>query len=186
MNNNPRNITTKIFLDIIKTQNQTVPKKIKLTLSGVEALAIDIEKGIYNKTILFAEKKNIPKKWDNSIFTDMYKVYSISVYTNLKSKSYINNYRLFERLLSGEFKGYELADMDPKYMFPEHWKELIDEKSKRDRTLYEINKELATDIYKCGRCKKKECSFYQLQTRSADEPMTTFVTCLNCGQRWKC
>ena len=52
--------------------------------------------------------------------------------------------------------------------------------------LYEVRTEAATDIYKCGRCKKRECTFYQLQTRSADEPMTTFVTCLNCGTRWKC
>ena len=31
-----------------------------------------------------------------------------------------------------------------------------------------------------------KCTYYQLQTRSADEPMTTFVTCINCGNRWKC
>ena len=71
-------------------------------------------------------------------------------------------------------------------MFPERWKEIIDNKSKRDRFLYEVNKEMATDAYTCGRCHKKECSYYQMQTRSADEPMTTFVTCLNCGKRWRC
>ena len=36
----------------------------------------------------------------------------------------------------------------------------------------------------CGRCKQRKCTSYDLQTRSADEPMTTFVTCLNCGNRW--
>ena len=64
-------------------------------------------------------------------------------------------------------------------------KSLLDAKTTRDRYLYEINKEMATDAYTCGRCFKKECTYYQLQTRSADEPMTTFVTCLNCGKRWK-
>ena len=49
----------------------------------------------------------------------------------------------------------------------------------------EINKEQATDQYQCSRCHKRECTYYQLQTRSADEPMTTFVTCLNCGKRWR-
>ncbi len=43
----------------------------------------------------------------------------------------------------------------------------------------------ATDIFKCGKCKQRKCSYYQMQTRSADEPMTTFVTCLVCDNRWK-
>lgn len=42
-----------------------------------------------------------------------------------------------------------------------------------------------TEEFKCGRCGKRKCKYYQLQTRSADEPMTTFVTCINCGNRWK-
>lgn len=45
--------------------------------------------------------------------------------------------------------------------------------------------EAETDQFKCGRCSKRKCKYYQLQTRSADEPMTTFVTCVNCGNRWK-
>ena len=40
--------------------------------------------------------------------------------------------------------------------------------------------------FKCRKCGKRECSYYQLQTRSADEPMTNFITCLNCGSNWKC
>ena len=36
---------------------------------------------------------------------------------------------------------------------------------------------------KCG--SKKVFSFSK-QTRSADEPMTTYVNCLDCGNRWKC
>ncbi|KAJ2159431.1 transcription elongation factor TFIIS [Coemansia sp. RSA 552] len=45
--------------------------------------------------------------------------------------------------------------------------------------------EAATDQFKCGRCKQRKCSYYQMQTRSADEPMTTFVTCTVCDNRWK-
>ena len=54
------------------------------------------------------------------------------------------------------------------------------------KVLYEVNKDMATDLFTCSRCKKSECTYYQIQTRSADEPMTCFVTCLNCGKRWKC
>jgi len=42
-----------------------------------------------------------------------------------------------------------------------------------------------TDLLKCGKCKKRNCSYNQVQTRSADEPMTTFVYCNECGNRWK-
>lgn len=40
--------------------------------------------------------------------------------------------------------------------------------------------------FKCGKCKSKKTDYYQLQTRSADEPMTTYVTCKACSHRWKC
>lgn len=42
-----------------------------------------------------------------------------------------------------------------------------------------------TDIFICGKCKQRKCTYVQLQTRSCDEPMTTFVTCTVCGNRWK-
>jgi DNA-directed RNA polymerase subunit M/transcription elongation factor TFIIS len=41
-------------------------------------------------------------------------------------------------------------------------------------------------LFKCGRCRSMKTSYYEMQTRSADEPMTVFVSCLNCGKNWKC
>jgi DNA-directed RNA polymerase subunit M/transcription elongation factor TFIIS len=176
---NPRNIVSLKFLELInKYSPELEEKEILNIVSG-------IEKGVYNKTIKFADEKSIPKNWDNNLFKSMYKFFVKEVFVNLDKESYIKNKRLYDRLIAKEFDSYELAEMEPQYKFPEHWKPYIDEKSKRDRTLFEVDKEMATDIYKCGRCKKKECSYYQLQTRSADEPMTTFITCLNCGLRWK-
>lgn len=48
-----------------------------------------------------------------------------------------------------------------------------------------VEKRAITDRFVCGKCKKREVSYYQMQTRSADEPLTTFCTCENCGNRWK-
>lgn len=147
--------------------------------------ARDIEKGIYNSSLKYADSKGIIKRWDNKIFKNIYLAKVRSVYSNLDSSSYIQNKRFSSRLKSNEFKSYQIAEMEPVRIFPENWKELIDKKNKRDKLLYETRKEMATDMFKCGRCKKNECTYYQLQTRSADEPMTTFITCLNCGKRWK-
>jgi transcription elongation factor S-II len=45
----------------------------------------------------------------------------------------------------------------------------------------------STDAFQCGKCKQRKCTYFQMQTRSADEPMTTFVSCVThgCGNRWK-
>jgi transcription elongation factor S-II len=42
-----------------------------------------------------------------------------------------------------------------------------------------------TDEFRCGKCKKRECTYYELQTRGADEPLTVFVSCTNCQNRWR-
>ncbi|OQR94611.1 transcription elongation factor [Achlya hypogyna] len=44
----------------------------------------------------------------------------------------------------------------------------------------------ARGLFTCGRCKSTNTSNTQKQTRSADEPMTVFVLCHDCGKRWKC
>ncbi len=181
----PRQYSIDKFNELLNNENLKLTKKNRATKSILENLAKDIEKGVFNKAIDKATKKNIPRKWDDPIFLGLYKVSLVKVYSNLNSDSYIKNDRLFKRLLDGEFAGYELAEMNHQQSFPERWKVHLDEKSKRDRYLFEINKEQATDQYQCSRCHKRECTYYQLQTRSADEPMTTFVTCLNCGKRWK-
>jgi len=45
---------------------------------------------------------------------------------------------------------------------------------------------LKASLFTCGRCKSIKTTSTQKQTRSADEPMTVFVFCINCGNRWKC
>ena len=75
--------------------------------------------------------------------------------------------------------------MNHQELNPKMWKELIEAKIKRDKNLTEIDMYAATDEFHCSKCKKNLCTYYQLQTRSADEPMTTFVTCLSCGNNWK-
>jgi len=40
---------------------------------------------------------------------------------------------------------------------------------------------ISSSEFKCRKCKSEKTSVSQAQTRSADEPMTTFVTCLECG-----
>ena len=93
---------------------------------------------------------------------------------------------LLDKLNNNKIKAYEIAFMNAREMFPEKWKKLVEEKIKRDNNMYKENLASATDEFKCYKWQKRQCTYYQMQTRSADEAMTTFVTCLNCGNNWKC
>lgn len=64
-------------------------------------------------------------------------------------------------------------------IFKAREKDLMIEKAKAAEEDY-------NGLFKCGRCKSVKTTYYQMQTRSADEPMTTYVTCKNCGAKWKC
>ena len=142
--------------------------------------ATNIEKGIFNWTIQHASKNNIVKKWSNPFFITLYVDRLRSVYINLKKPD------VSSAVTSGNIKPQELAFMSHQEICPDKWKKLIEDKKVRDKQKYEPNIEASTDNFTCNKCKSKKCTYYQLQTRSADEPMTTFVTCLECGKRWKC
>ena len=88
-------------------------------------------------------------------------------------------------LKKNEFKAHEIAFLTHQEMEPKLWKDIIQRKIKRDKSATTVDLSAATDEFYCFRCKKRKCSYYQMQTRSADEPMTTFVQC-ECGNRWKC
>ena len=96
-----------------------------------------------------------------------------------------NNNLITKVKQSNDFDIDNIASMSYQELFPEIWKQMMDEKYKREKMLYEEKQEAMTDQFKCARCKSRKCTYYELQTRSADEAMTIFITCINCGNRWK-
>jgi DNA-directed RNA polymerase subunit M/transcription elongation factor TFIIS len=79
-----------------------------------------------------------------------------------------------------DIKDYdEIPYLSPAEMFPEKWSDEINRKIIRE----EKTKNIATsDLYKCGRCGARKASVAPpVQIRSADEPMTTYITCLVCN-----
>lgn len=143
-------------------------------------IASNLEKGIYNYCIKEATNKNIIKKWDNSYFVTLYTDRLRCIFINLKNDELIN------RIVNKNILAHEVAFMTHQEMIPNKWNKLLEIKRERDENKYAPKIEASTDNFTCRKCKSKQCSYYQLQTRSADEPMTTFVTCLNCTARWKC
>ncbi len=144
-----------------------------------------LEKGVFEAAFNYAYKNHIPRNWKSPIFTEIYRQIVRTVFSNIHPDSPVKNPRLLTRVLDGEFTLYELPAMTSYEMFPEKWFELKDKLLQREQKILEGNKSRATDQFKCRRCGKRECTYYELQTRSADEPMTIFITCLNCGKEWR-
>nr|QOI90425.1 transcription factor S-II-related protein [Pyramimonas orientalis virus] len=150
-----------------------------------ESFAKDLEIGIYNWCLKTADEQNIAKTWSDKLFMNIYTTKGRSVLTNIDKDSYIGNTRLLQRIHDEEFKPHELPFMDVTNVFPERWKDILDIRLKQEQNFYNSKQVAKTDMFKCGKCKKRECSYYELQIRSADESSTIFVSCLNCGNRWR-
>jgi DNA-directed RNA polymerase subunit M/transcription elongation factor TFIIS len=131
----------------------------------------DIETAILNRCIHDAQKWFVDIDWANSVFVDMYRSRAVSLYP----------YREMAKTMDvTKFVDSTMVDLNPK-----RWKEMIQTLIDKKKAMYSKASTASIFLY-CSSCKKKtRCDFYQLQTRSADEPMTTFVTCLECDRKWK-
>jgi DNA-directed RNA polymerase subunit M/transcription elongation factor TFIIS len=146
-----------------------------------EKQCINLEKGIFNYSLKEANNRKVVKKWDNPYFVQIYVDRLRTIMHNIQK-----NPSLLADINEKDFKIHNIAFMTHQEMQPERWSEMLDAKAKRDKNKFEVNIEAATDTFTCRKCKSNRCSYAAVQTRSSDEPMTIFVTCLDCGQRWKC
>ena len=144
-----------------------------------EKNSLNLEKGIFNYSLKEADQRKIVKKWDNKQFIQIYVDRLRSIMINLKGD-------ILRQINDGTIKSHVVAFMTHQELTPERWATMIETKTKRDKNKFETNMSAATDVFTCRKCKGNQCTYYQMQTRSADEPMTTFVTCLICTTRWKC
>jgi transcription elongation factor S-II len=154
-------------------------------LLGDKDLSTTLESSVLHVISDQALKEGIDVDWGNRVFWSMYRSRAISIYENLRDGYVQNSEKWSDKLKSGEVTPRAFAEMTAVDMYPRRWKESIEQIIEAEKKLYS-KKDSASIFLYCSRCKKQaKCDYYQLQTRSADEPMTTFVTCLECDRRWK-
>jgi DNA-directed RNA polymerase subunit M/transcription elongation factor TFIIS len=163
-----------------------------------ETKAINCEKQIYNWTVIktaevkseFGEKKPKGKptfmfspdepSWDSRHFRSRYKHKLLEVVNNLKRNPDIIK----------TVKAKDIPMLSPIQVWPDGPMAKTEFKLKEKELVIEaIKMKMDEDyegMFKCRKCKSKKTTYYQMQTRSADEPMTTYVTCMECSLKWKC
>jgi transcription elongation factor S-II len=142
-----------------------------------------MEKSIYNSTIKQARSRLLERSWSSQPFTELYKKNYCRVYANIKSNK--NADFVLCKIKYGLWEPDKIVSMTAQILYPDIWEEIIVKNARKMELLSKANNVQGTSMFKCGKCKLNNCTYYQMQTRSADEPMTTFVTCLNCSNRWR-
>lgn len=136
---------------------------------------LTLEKACKKFTLQYARKKKIDLLWSNPLFQDTYAHKIQSVIFNLKQRPA----ELLER-----FHVKDIPFLSSEELNPDLWNPIIEKKKIQE--MHMGQKPLAmTNEFKCGKCKKRECIYDQRQVRSCDEPMTLFITCVNCGNKWR-
>jgi DNA-directed RNA polymerase subunit M/transcription elongation factor TFIIS len=134
---------------------------LKTVLSKEQNVNI-FEKNIYDSTL-----KNL-KKYEN--FDDMYifNIYQTIVNINKKNLSLQELIKIIK---------------DNKLTWnSEHYKNIYEKEIEQDNFLIKPF-EIEEGVLEC-KCGSKRVYSYSKQSRSADEPMSTYATCMSCKNKW--
>ena len=134
-----------------------------------EETAADIIEGIVTFTNNFVDSNE-----SHFLINSIYKSKVDEILYHIKQSQYIT-----DCIDNSTIEPKMLAFLKPHELNPVDYKNILEKKK------YENRKKKGSNIYCCKKCKKNNCEITQRQTRSADEPATTFVNCLECGFNWK-
>ncbi|CAK0776064.1 hypothetical protein CVIRNUC_004336 [Coccomyxa viridis] len=141
-----------------------------------------LEAAVYDNCRAFGNEEGVPE--DSPLFTRMYLSKCRQVKDNIDPDSYIGNVDLRAKVLDGSIDIRSIPGMSPAELFPGRWSNLMEEKRKRDEVQYNYQPTATSGRYLCKRCGSRKISYYELQTRSADEGTSSFFTCIDCGAKW--
>lgn len=182
----------KVENTVSKTNSNPIRKKVIIELDNLfkktktPFKGVNVEHHIYNYTIEKCDKDLICCHWEDKLFKMVYLDKVKSIFSNIEKKVYgVINKDLPNLIKQKKITPANLVYLDYTKLFPTNWQSIIDEKIKQAELQKERIKHKTTDLFTCYKCKENQCTYFELQTRSADEPITTFITCLNCGNKWK-
>lgn len=131
----------------------------------------EIERAILDRCVRDAQTWLVDIDWETPAFREMYRSRAMTLYPH--------RHLIATMGLSG------FVNSTPVDQEPNKWRDILQKVLEKDKAKYSKKVTANIEMF-CRSCKKKsKCDYYQVQTRSADEPMTTFVTCLECDTKWK-
>lgn len=154
---------------------QRIDNVIKLIVFlGNISLSIKLEYGIIEQSILYV----IDNKLDEVLIISIYNEKCNELFELLDKKSRLYSQELVEKIDTNFVDVQQVAFLSPSELNEGNWKEIRDKINYKNHV--KTNHE-TTDLYKCPKCGERKATVMLMQTRGADEPITTFITCQHCG-----
>jgi DNA-directed RNA polymerase subunit M/transcription elongation factor TFIIS len=171
--NNIRRLKAIVLIDILSKYQ----KFLDLSYHKQIDLVVRIENSFLNETIRKSKNYNIRAVWDNKQFADIYHTICYNIISILNQE----DNTIFDKIINEEIDINNIANMTCKELSPEKYKNIIDLITKRVNT---VNNVKYTEMYRCYKCKKNQCTTERKQLRSNDEACNFEITCLFCGNKW--
>lgn len=146
-------------------------ENLKLLLLPLDAQKL--EKAIYKHTYEYSNLKDT-----HHYFVQLYNTKLNELLYNLNQR---NSPYLLVEILEGKVDITLLPYMSAEDLNTYMWAPI---KKRREYINNKKNNKETTDAYKCPKCKNRKTVPIEMQTRSADEPMTIIITCQVCMHRW--
>ncbi len=166
-----------LFSSVLREHKQYLDIKYDDRLLLVEKL----ERSCFNHMINKANIDNIPIKWDDERFRDIYHVLCAKISSNISQSGVVKNTYLPNAILSGMININDLPKMSSQDLFPDIYRDVI---SKIEKSKNVTQTVCTSSMYKCRRCHKNECTIENRYNRSLDEGVNLSVTCVACGYEW--
>jgi transcription elongation factor S-II len=150
----------------VKSRDETKNNLVKYLSKDISN---QIETSIFNFSVDYASVNDTPY-----LIQNIYESKSDELIKLLSNKET----QFLNLIKQNKFDLSQIAFLKPDELNPEKYDKIIKKKNKEED---KKNNQATSNVFECKKCKARKCQVTQRQTRAADEPATTFVTCMECG-----
>lgn len=180
---NMKILTNKIFydLDIADDITNCINQYLYPKIFTKEYIVKKLEKGCLNRAIYKSRVHNIRCVWSEPKFVNLYHNICYKLASNLDVESCVNSESIKTRILNNEVELQDVANMSSKELCPKKYEKIDQKINKRNNLERKIK---FSELYKCRKCKRNQCTTERRYARSLDEGTDLTIHCLFCGNKW--
>lgn len=181
--NTKRTFTTKLLkkLEIDESVIHIINKYLYPKIITREYIVKKLEQGCLNRSVDKCRVYNIRGVWSEPKFVDLYHNICYKLAANLDENSSINSNYIKKKIINSEIDLYQVANLSSKDICPKKYEKIdkkIDQRNNLERKIK------FSELYRCSRCKRNQCTTERRYARSADEGIDLTIICLFCGHSW--